>query len=568
MYSNSEIQTIHQQAKAIQGKRYVTLDGIIYVGTKDKRLKLDETAKATSNLTTTGVIAGTYGDADTVGQFTVDDKGRITSATNIDITATTISGFDEAAQDAVGTILTDTSTIDFTYDDAAATITADVLLTATRIGFGSGTGYLSSDAGFVYNSTTKTLTLGVASTTSGQIVLQTSANAFTTTIKTGVTGASYTLTLPTTDGNANEFLQTDGSGVTSWATALTSVPNLTAVLTAGNVGVGLGATSATSVMTLQNSALLELFRIYNDGKVTAGVALGSMTIGLGSGFDATLQDNTFLGVDIATALTTGAFNVGVGTTALNKIQAGNFNMALGCAALYNLINGTNNVAMGYSAATNLTSGLYNTAVGDAAMGVGIVTGNSNVAIGALSLSSLTSGAENTAIGLRALFSILTGNFNVAIGDYAGNLSTGSSNVFLGSAAGQRQTTESNQLFIDNQDRGSKANELIKALIYGIFDAATANQYLTVNGNLIAKESFKVGVLNSILGSIGLYGSTSGIVTIQPKAIAGTWTLTLPDNDGNANDVLTTDGTGVTSWVAPSAGSSNSDYNNQFLLMGA
>ena len=29
--------------------------------------------------------------------------------------------------------------------------------------------------------------------------------------------ASYTLTLPSTDGNANEFLQTDGSGVLSWA---------------------------------------------------------------------------------------------------------------------------------------------------------------------------------------------------------------------------------------------------------------------------------------------------------------------------------------------------------------
>ncbi len=30
-------------------------------------------------------------------------------------------------------------------------------------------------------------------------------------------GATYTLTLPTTDGNASEFLQTNGSGVTSWA---------------------------------------------------------------------------------------------------------------------------------------------------------------------------------------------------------------------------------------------------------------------------------------------------------------------------------------------------------------
>lgn len=37
-----------------------------------------------------------------------------------------ITGFNEAAQDAVGTILVDTATIDFTYDDAGNAITADV----------------------------------------------------------------------------------------------------------------------------------------------------------------------------------------------------------------------------------------------------------------------------------------------------------------------------------------------------------------------------------------------------------------------------------------------------------
>lgn len=41
-------------------------------------------------------------------------------------TATSISDFDEAAQDAVGTIMTDTTTIDFTYTDATPSITASV----------------------------------------------------------------------------------------------------------------------------------------------------------------------------------------------------------------------------------------------------------------------------------------------------------------------------------------------------------------------------------------------------------------------------------------------------------
>lgn len=42
--------------------------------------------------------------------------------------STTISDFNEAAQDAVGNALVDTSTIDFTYNDGAAIITADIVL--------------------------------------------------------------------------------------------------------------------------------------------------------------------------------------------------------------------------------------------------------------------------------------------------------------------------------------------------------------------------------------------------------------------------------------------------------
>jgi len=45
----------------------------------------------------------------------------------ISITASQVSDFDEAAQDAVGGILTNTSSIDFTYNDVANIITADVL---------------------------------------------------------------------------------------------------------------------------------------------------------------------------------------------------------------------------------------------------------------------------------------------------------------------------------------------------------------------------------------------------------------------------------------------------------
>ena len=46
----------------------------------------------------------------------------------------------------------------------------------------------------------------------------------------------------------------------------------------------------------------------------------------------------------------------------------------------------------------------------------------------------------------------------------------------------------------------------------------------------------------------LVGSTSGTVTVKGAATAGTWTFTLPTTAGTANNLLQTDGTGITSWT--------------------
>ena len=76
----------------------------------------------------------------------------------------------------------------------------------------------------------------------------------------------------------------------------------------------------------------------------------------------------------------------------------------------------------------------------------------------------------------------------------------------------------------------------------------------------------VGKAGTTLGTIGLAGNTSGLVTVQPAAAAGTWTMTLPTNDGDAGQFLQTDGSGTTSWAA-SSGMSTSDYTQALLLGG-
>lgn len=58
------------------------------------------------------------------------------------------------------------------------------------------------------------------------------------------------------------------------------------------------------------------------------------------------------------------------------------------------------------------------------------------------------------------------------------------------------------------------------------------------------------------GSIYLYGSSSGVVTLKPSSTAGTWTFTLPTGTGSSGQVLATNGSGTTSWITPSSFSGN------------
>jgi hypothetical protein len=84
------------------------------------------TDEVTVDLDDTTVTAGSYGAAGSVGTFTVDAQGRLTAAgtTAIAITASQVTDFDEAAQDAIGAAVTAGAQTNMTatYDDAANAI--------------------------------------------------------------------------------------------------------------------------------------------------------------------------------------------------------------------------------------------------------------------------------------------------------------------------------------------------------------------------------------------------------------------------------------------------------------
>lgn len=82
----------------------------------------------------------------------------------------------------------------------------------------------------------------------------------------------------------------------------------------------------------------------------------------------------------------------------------------------------------------------------------------------------------------------------------------------------------------------------------LYDGTTGKLLKSGSGFLDAGD-LDLGVAGSVKGTLRLAGVTSGNITLKTADIAGSWSLTLPSNDGNSGQILTTNGSGVASWQA-------------------
>jgi len=137
--------------------------------------------------------------------------------------------------------------------------------------------------------------------------------------------------------------------------------------------------------------------------------------------------------------------------------------------------------------------------------------------GGTSASLVNTAYENIIAGYNAGYGLTTGDSNTFLGYQAGyTVSTQARNVFIGKNAGY-YSTASDEFYLHN-GLGSIANtteEKAKSLMYGTFNATASSQTLRLNAAV------------SIMGA-----------------------YTLPVADGTGNYVLSTNGSGTVSWVAP------------------
>jgi hypothetical protein len=175
------------------------------------------------------------------------------------------------------------------------------------------------------------INLGYGGTTSGHIILQNSANSYTTTLQSSSSQASsLTFTLPQNSGSAGQVLSTDGAGVTSWVTASGGLASYAvSVVTANGVSATAATTSTTTALTFSLGAITPSYVNLLSIGVGPQQVSSNVAIGLNS-----LYNNY------------GGMSVAIGDGSLNPSTSGSNNMGIGYRSLYSLVTGSNNIALG------------------------------------------------------------------------------------------------------------------------------------------------------------------------------------------------------------------------------
>ena len=208
-----------------------------------------------------------------------------------------------------------------------------------------------------------------------------------------------------------------------------------AALTTGGSNTFVGAAAGDNATTADNAVAIG----YNalgaahtvNGTVAVGAnALASNTSGAG---------NTAVGFNAGTAITTGSNNTILGFNAADNITTGTQNTFLGaCTGGAVAITSEGNTAVGFSAlGQGITSGAYNVAVGTNA-GLGVTSGALNTLVGFSAGSAITTGGSNTLVGRYAGTAALANN--VVLSDGAGTIrfqsnSTGAISLGAGGSYG-------------------------------------------------------------------------------------------------------------------------------------
>lgn len=447
----------------------------------------DEGNVLTASLTTTGVSASTYGNATLVPVITVDAQGRITSASNVALSAIGTSTNQQILYNSNGNVVGSSG---LTYDGVsikvngnlesvyqngseggeiflknAATstsiingVTIDVYQDKLRFFENGGT-----NRGFYLDITTGNTSAGTnlvggggggsGTTNYNDLTNKPAANIILTGDVSGsanaiLTANSTVLSITTTIQPNSVALGTDTTG--NYTDRIVGGTGISVSGTAdeGNVITASLTNTGVSASTYGNATIVPVITIDAQGRITSA---SNVTISASGGSNVF----TYVGVNGNTITQTNSshtqinstqFNFFAGRCAGNAITSGGNNIFLGEQAGNRNTSGNNNIAMGFFAGACNTTGCFNIFAGQSA-GFSNTTGASNFFAGRCAGYTNTSGCFNFFAGQDVGRLNTTGSYNIFIGLNAGCSNTfGCYNFFAGRNSGCTNTTGCNNFF--------------------------------------------------------------------------------------------------------------------------
>src|SRR3989339_1502152 len=259
------------------------------------------------------------------------------------------------------------------------------------------------------------------------------------------------------------------------------------------------------------------------------------------------SQNTVLGLEAFKSVTSATNNTVLGFNAMRSNLSGSNNVALGSHALLSNTTGSDNISVGYNAMLNNVSAIGNIAIGSNSLNSG-TTGNYNVAVGHQSMVNNTTGDVNTALGYTSLHGNTTGRYNVALGVQAlESNTTGNNNTAIGVGTLDRNT-------------GGNENAILGAFA-GRYIADGSTYNTTTSNSVLLGANIRVngvGQSNQIVighnaignGSNTIQLGNTNITNVKTSGTITAGAVTYPNVDGNSGDLLTTNGSGVVSFIAP------------------
>ena len=415
---------------------------------------------------------------------------------------------------------------------------------------------------------------GDGSSADGTIQLNCSQNSHGIKLKSPPhsAGASYTLTFPNTDGNADQVLKTDGSGGLDWvdqasggATDKISEGNTEAetvdtgsdghfkvttegterlrVIADGKVGIGTStpgellqvydASGNPTIHIRANNQNTASFKLENDDgnwTISSGTANYPLNFAVGGSNKLTILNDGKVGIGTTSPSTVlevnGTFKAGGlaypssdgsanqvlktdGSGTLSFVDQSGGGGGLTSDSQYNTVGGTN-AGDSFSG----TDAVSNTLIGYN-VGTAITTGDRNTALGSFALMSNTTASDNIAVGANCLVLNSTGASNTAVGKnalYANT--TADNNTAVGFQALQANTTGTKNLAFGAYalDANTTAN---KNLAFG-YAALTAN---TTGQENVAIGSSCLKANTTASSNIGIGESALKISTTAHQLVA-------------------------------------------------